>query len=53
MSTNELREKVYLKILEYSDDSRLVSNEALRDICFLFEEFSYDGDLSKVVKDVY
>lgn len=53
MRTNELRERVYLKILEYSDDSRLVSNEALRDICFLFEEFSYDAELSNVVKDVY
>ena len=49
----DLKEKVYLKILEDCDDREQVSNETLVQTAMLFDEFSYDADQSRVVKEVY
>jgi hypothetical protein len=50
---NSIKDKVYLKILEDCADPRLVSNESLVQACRLFEEFSYDSDNTRTIKDVY
>ena len=42
MDLGSLRDKVYLKILETSDDMRTMSNETLVQACILFDDFSYD-----------
>jgi hypothetical protein len=50
---NQLREKVYLRILDDCDDPSIMNNETLMQACLLFDEFSADADLSRVVKEVY
>ncbi len=53
MDLGELRDKVYLKILEDCDDPRIMSNEALMQAAVLFDEFSYDQEQTRVVREVY
>ena len=48
-----LREKVYLKILEESDNRRMVDNRVLIDACKLIRELNYDESVARVVKNVY
>lgn len=53
MDLSKLKDKVYLKILEASDDPRTMSNDSLVQACFLFDEFSFDEEQARVVKEVY
>ncbi len=42
-----------MKILEDCDNPRIMSNELLMQACMLFDEFSYETDQVRVVKEVY
>ena len=53
MDLSKLKDKVYLKILEASDDPRTMSNDSLVQASFLFDEFSFDEEQVRVVKEVY
>ncbi len=53
MDFKDLREKVYLKILEDCDDPGLVTNHTLVQACMLFHEYSFDAESSKSIKEVY
>lgn len=53
LDLGNLKEKVFLKIMEDCDDPGIVSNETLTQACLLFDEFSYHNDQSHVVREVY
>ena len=53
MDIGKLKDKVYLKILEDCDNPRIMSNELLMQACMLFDEFSFETDQARVVKEVY
>jgi hypothetical protein len=50
---NELKERVYLKILEDCDNPSIVSNDTLVQSCLLFDEFQFDSDQARTIKEVY
>ncbi len=40
VSLKDMRERVYMKIIEDLDDTRMVSNSTLKQICYVIEEFN-------------
>ncbi len=53
MDLATLKDKVYLKILDTCDDSRVMSNDNLMEACLLFDEFSFDHEQARIVREVY
>ncbi len=44
---------MYLKILEDCDNPSIVSNDTLVQSCLLFDEFQFDSDQARTIKEVY
>jgi len=49
----KLRDRVYIKILEDCDNPVLFPTELLVQTCLLFDEFQFDADQARVIKEVY
>lgn len=53
MNVDSLKAKVFTKIMDDCDNPALFSEELIMQASLIFDEFSYDEEQARVIKEVY